>query len=235
MTDLTHWDFAEEFSAQEAAALILGADPTDLDGQKRAQPIFRRLRASYHLAWCYWHVRCDGFFELNEEEVLPDNAIQSIGMQSLAAKLISNMASSGMQEYFCNWIGWETSDEPKPFGSGFSQQRFSREELARWLRAIGLKSAYSFTEDTPSRTSLADLSKLVGGRRSPEQWREQVADVLDKHNGNKTKAAKELGISRVRVGQLVNVPSSSDRKPLTALPQDPFGRTNKSASNKRSR
>lgn len=57
--------------------------------------------------------------------------------------------------------------------------------------------------------------------RTPEQWRAHVKKVLQEHDGNQTQAAKALGISRARVGQLVGPPP--DRKGLAGNPQDPFG------------
>ncbi len=70
--------------------------------------------------------------------------------------------------------------------------------------------------------------------KSPEAHRARVIEVVAKHNGNQTHAAKELGISRSRVGQLIKNSEKADRKPLAFSPQDPFGIAKKPPSNRRS-
>ncbi len=85
-----------------------------------------------------------------------------------------------------------------------------------------------------ARNTIIEHSSESDSEMTPEKWREYVGGVLAKHNGNKTHAAKEIGISRARVGQLINNPEKTDRKPLAFSVQDPFGIAKKRASNKRS-
>jgi hypothetical protein len=142
MVDMSHWDFADEFSAKEAASLILGVDPK-IDGEAiRAKPIFDKLRSSYQSAWGYWHTRCDGEFEFNEEVTLPDTAIQSVEMLHYVGMFVQPGLTEERKESFCRWLGWKTSEDG--VGSGFGHSTYSRQELNRWLRALGLKSAYQF-------------------------------------------------------------------------------------------
>jgi hypothetical protein len=112
--------------------------------------------------------------------------------------------------------------------SNYETGKFTRAELIRWILAIGMKSVYPFSMDKRIRLDLeADPD------RTPEQWRAHVKEVLEKHNGNKTHAAKELGITRTRVGQLTTT-DKVERKPLALSPQDPFGIAKKPVSNRRS-
>ena len=49
MIDLTHWDFAEQFSAHNAAALILGFEPRDsLKGRGRVKVRSRSPQPAAH-------------------------------------------------------------------------------------------------------------------------------------------------------------------------------------------
>jgi hypothetical protein len=155
MADLSHWDFADEFTAQEAASLILGVDPM-IDGEAvRAKPIFEKLRSCYHSAWGYWHTRCDGNFELNEHVTLPDIAIQSVTMASYGGMFVRHGFTEKGKEFFCRWVGWETSEDGE--FSGFLHQRYSRQELSRWLKALGLSSAYQFVATEAVRKNAVDV------------------------------------------------------------------------------
>lgn len=184
MADLSHWDFADEFSASEAASLILGVDPSLRDQAVRAKPIFEKLRLSYHGAWGYWHTRCDGDFEFNESVTLPDDAIQSVWMVRNGSRLNEHGFSENGKDHFCNWIGWENSDEGE--FSGFTLQTFSRVELCRWVAAIGMKSAYPFLPEKKSEslgtrerdTLLTIIGVLVELIQSPKLGRTSEAAVI---------------------------------------------------------
>lgn len=166
MTDNSHWDYANDFSANEAAALILGVDPTSQSDTLKTKPILDRLRSSYHEAWGYWHTRCDGFFTFNEDATLPESAIQSVEMQGNAKSLIRCGFSEQGIEFFSRWVGAETSQDGE--FSAFNKQKFSRPELARWLRALGTKSAYPFEASNPTSNE-----SLTGGIENDLTTRER--------------------------------------------------------------
>ena len=65
--------------------------------------------------------------------------------------------------------------------------RFERHEITRWLKRLKLTSAYSFTPH--------DLT--------PQEWRTLARETVDRHGGNKSAAARELGITQQRVSQLL--------------------------------
>ena len=63
----------------------------------------------------------------------------------------------------------------------------------------------------------------------------RVLEVLAKHNGSKTAAGEELGMSRQRVHQYTLKKKNNDCKPPANSAQDPFGLSEKPASKKRSK
>jgi hypothetical protein len=92
---------------------------------------------------------------------------------------------------------------------------FALDELAEPLNLI---SPATFIE---TETTKAEASASID--ETPEQRRARVSAVVDKHDGNKSAAAKELGISRERVRQLVTPKAHSGPGPIN--PNDPFNRT----------
>jgi len=59
MADLSHWDFAENFSGYEAAALILGLEPRESESdQGRVNVVMDRMELHYNnqIAALEWEV-----------------------------------------------------------------------------------------------------------------------------------------------------------------------------------
>jgi hypothetical protein len=181
------------------------------------------LHLSYQLAYDYWYSKHVEVFNFEVHSTLPNSAIQSVEMKNFLQLLDPSGFPDCNEGRFSNWLMTE-------WGSLTASQKFSRSELSLWLVATKMKSAYRFSIDATG----GNASDYRNSTSTPEEWRANVAKVLSKHNGNKAHAAKELGISRARVGQLVSSPGKVDRKPLTLSAQDPFGMANKSPSNKRS-
>lgn len=76
----------------------------------------------------------------------------------------------------------------------------------------------------------ADLIEpVLAAEKTPEERRLHVVAVLAKHGGNKAAAGRELGITGVRVGQIVarQPRISSLAKGLRPDPKDPFGQLKK--------
>ncbi len=147
MADLSHWDFADAFSAIETAALIIGSDPSlEILGEKvtypKSTPILKKLSESYHAAWGYWHTRSDGCFELNDSVSLPDEAIQSAEMIEFQGRIHGKEITQNMAQYIGSFIGNGSSQNGEY--SAFHLQRFPRTEVIRWLTATGMKSVYQF-------------------------------------------------------------------------------------------
>lgn len=158
MEDLSNWDFVEAFSAFQASALIVGADPTNAIDSVRGRPVLEKLRMCYHESWGYWHARFDGKPDgtANANAILPESAIQSVDMINFGDRFNSHqhidfhkepdrkkaLAKVEASAIFSGWIGWGSSQNGEH--SRFDRQEFSRKELDRWIAAIGMKSAYPF-------------------------------------------------------------------------------------------
>jgi hypothetical protein len=124
MTDFSHWNFAPYFSGEEAAALIVGLEPSEsVNDRRKAEPVYRRLEQSfrYFLMWAEV-VGSDG-----EDHEFPD------GCTSLINCAWENKDRDSIS---IEWLESNNCD--------FERQVFSRQEIVRWLRDIGLESVYSF-------------------------------------------------------------------------------------------
>lgn len=154
MTKLTNWNVAGKFTGRQAAALVAGVDPDSAAVEPRAainSPMLQRMKSSYN-AKRRWYEddgqppQCD-----EPESVVPEQMFESLWMHWLAT---TEPDDSGA---FLTWL----KDDRL---SGFESQIFTREEIARWLAASSLKSAYSFTSQEPQ--TLADKPLVSQERKS---------------------------------------------------------------------
>jgi hypothetical protein len=130
MQELEHWNFAEDFSAEEAASLILGYPPGSIE-LNQLEPVMRRIRSSYRLAR-FWHMsKFDG-----GEEMYPIDPLEMLGSVALLFSA-SNLFQPGLDDVFYEWM----RDDKV---SGLETQQFGRQVLADWLLTIGMQSKYSF-------------------------------------------------------------------------------------------
>ena len=60
--------------------------------------------------------------------------------------------------------------------------------MARWLKQLKLNSVYSFQPE----------------EMTPAEWHAWVIKTVQRHGGNKSAAARELGITQQRVSEIVN-------------------------------
>ena len=139
-TTLRHWDFATHFTGEEAAALIMGIDPnlpkSEVD---TTYPIVERMRSAYQTAladaiWAYEFKNGAG-----RDQSLVDISEKSNGLYSYRMFHISGYDFHLFRTQADHWLN--DQDE-----SSFDAQKFTREELARWLSAIGMKSDYQFND-----------------------------------------------------------------------------------------
>lgn len=132
MTDLSHWDFADTFHIEEAAELIVGCNPDAAIGIKpkkitlstAAKPVFNRMHDASVVAMRAMRggQNCppDGLMFLELEQIAQDSK-----PRNLLLSILDTMVSTG-EEY-----------------------RIRREEIGRWLSAIGMKSVYQFDRSQP--------------------------------------------------------------------------------------
>lgn len=143
MADLAHWNFSDHFTAKEAASLIVGVDP-GADDQNKRVPVLRRITQAYAKAendlnaaatfgsgLKYWLETCP----------FDDDAL-------LSEQMLLVVASE-------NHYGLECYADNFP---NFNFAFFTRTEICRWLKAIGLKSAYQFEGGAAAALATHDLN-----------------------------------------------------------------------------
>lgn len=141
--DLSHWDFAEEFTGYEAAALILGVEGGSGDDEYRIRVVHERLERDYKRA-----LQRDYWIAIDFPDVGPEPAdiLPSIGLRQIAR--LKREAS------FTEWY----NDKHR---SRFENQLFERKVIANWLEATGLKSVYGFNPNKPM---------INEGKTTPTRW-----------------------------------------------------------------
>ena len=186
--DLSHWDVAVEFTGDQAAALVIGHDPAS-DGYARttSTPIYERMKRCYELKvkWLW------GDMGPYEDGII---AIPDM-LESTALAWWAHQVEPGSWSDYCQWAKSDAE-------SGFETQRFTRQELVRWLSAINVTSIYQFEPD-PANGANACADKL--GSRTPKRWTPEMLEKLKacrEKQGTKA-AAKQFGISDTRVRQLL--------------------------------
>ena len=156
-TTLRHWDFATHFTGEEAAALIAGIEPNlpkiEVD---KTYPIVERMRSAYQKAfgeaiWAYEFK--DG---AGNDQSLVDITEKSTGLYSYR---MLDMSGYIVWPQAGHWLN--DQDE-----SSFDAQKFTREELVRWLSAIEMKSDYHFNDFHNTVGSLPNLTN----KNSPTKW-----------------------------------------------------------------
>ena len=163
MADPSFWDSATDFSGEETAnlAVNVGATPAKFDRTK-AKALYERMQRSYN-AKRRWHQKTDEEFARGDEfgSVPPDQMLESTEMSWVRAT-----DQSEDDQGFLLWLGNQSQ-------SAFETQRFSRQELARWFVATGIKSRYAFEagkskaivniDESLSAVERASLLKMVIG------------------------------------------------------------------------
>ena len=135
MTDFSHWDFAENFSGYDAAALILGIEPTEgSNEQARIGPVVTRMKK------CYLASR-----STVADVQRQDGSNADFNKYLLPKKLLSNGLLARVAQPRNGLDIW--LNDVRCFG--FDEQEFSRDELTRWLSVIRIKSIYQFDLKQP--------------------------------------------------------------------------------------
>jgi hypothetical protein len=138
--DLSHWDFAERFSAYDAAALILGIEPRDSNEQQWRIGIVRdRIERDFD--------RAESAALFSKGRVYPGYT-EPTGI----------LTSISLAEFRRGTYGrdYEKGDwEPGKFGfhfdCRFDKQEFARPAIAQWLSETGMASEYQFDRASKSQ------------------------------------------------------------------------------------
>ena len=139
-TTLRHWDFATHFTGEEAAALIMGIDPnlpkSEVD---TTYPRVEKMRSAYQNALG----EAIGAYEFKDgagvDQSLVDITEKSTGLYSYRMFHISGHEFEIVRLHAGHWLNDQNE-------TSFDAQKFTREELVRWLSAIGMKSDYQFND-----------------------------------------------------------------------------------------
>ena len=146
MTDLSHWDYETDFTAEQVAALIIGVDPGEAQTERaRMAPVLRRLEKAYRAALDKCYSRYIPF-------LLPSERPAYAG-EELSGQLIAELEKLGPHTPDTDVI----LDRVDAARDGFLDDTFPRPNVASWLTATGLKSVYSF-----------ETQALLAGGRAPE-------------------------------------------------------------------
>lgn len=139
MSDVNHWNFAEVFTAVQAALLIEGKNPDYVGSDGRggrwdqcvSDVILSRMRADFTDTWSEYAFSddIDG-----PRELLPWKNKLPSSMMNIMAK---NCFKSGRKAEFEKWL----ADGDK---TSFEKQMFTRKDLQYWLDINHLPSKYQF-------------------------------------------------------------------------------------------
>ncbi len=153
MAELAHWEFATNFTAAEAAALIIGVDPATASKEDlaRTSPVLARMADCYRMAVLSSLSMLNRSEEETADSVFPPGALVSITMDRLVRAALEETAETSLND----WL--EGPD------AAFDEQQFSRGALYSWLRETGRGSVYIFYRPPPSPTSAATITAAADG------------------------------------------------------------------------
>ena len=191
MVDLSHWVFAKDFTAHEAAYLILGVDPSTDTDSRSVRHIKERMGEAYagalkNLGFQFFVEPClpDSWFDDGTHTVDPKFTLFSAEMERL-----SEGFRDGDEVTTAAWLERGRND--------FLEQRFSRAELARWIYENQLVSAYPFALVSAPQLKVIDEKSDV---EKPLSNRERdtlltiIATLCKDAGYDYTKAAKTAGL-----------------------------------------
>ena len=169
MTNLAHWDFAADFTGEQAVALVFGLDLIDIqakqsmgllgaDASAKFVPACERMKQCYDAArgYCSDSLRPPRDWDNKRPAVMLASVELSRRMQELDPEF---------DQYLCNWLGDDSY-------SGFATQRFARSEIVAWLACIGQVSIYAFDGNqpvNPGAASAADKGSVIDPEDLPSE------------------------------------------------------------------
>ena len=120
MADLSNWEYTSIFSGIEAAALILGIDPSDPKADlSRTVPVVQGMKQWY-------------------------NPVRFFPSRAPLAQRPRNLVSTSLRGFITKGLVLEAERFGKSKEAEFEAQVFAAEEIVRWLSANGMKSVYQF-------------------------------------------------------------------------------------------
>ena len=146
MFDLQHWDYVEEFSAEEIAGLMVDFDPRVLGtalGQQTIEPPLRRIESDYNRT-------CEAvkmiFIMYGGAEV--EAKLKAIGPSLFSVGLQTALDNYSWMEQPQVVLDWINSTDAL-----IDRQRFERAVISQWLTQSNLKSKYNFNKQDYGHTA----------------------------------------------------------------------------------
>lgn len=153
MTQFHHWDFWNEFTAEEVAALIMGIDPSELNesNRKKIKPIINRMHECYQNAIDFYIEHASSRQEFIETKVGSKNLKSTIHTEDeinfQKNELINNMLESIVMKSALHF-GVDVENWPKHKEIvDFNRQKFTRLEIVNWIRNNCYESEYEFEKE----------------------------------------------------------------------------------------
>lgn len=169
MSDLSYLDRVQFFGAVKAAGLIVGIDIDDPDVSTfKVAPMLDEIFNAYSKALEIHRIRFHSTIDF-------ESARLDIKPEMLQCK---DMFTKG-DEY----LHWMNTDK----GHSLGNQDFSRQELARWIRAVGINSIYQFEQ-----------SSIIDGKAPPKNPNgsklsdDQKAEIVKRWNSGRGENESEL-------------------------------------------
>ncbi len=172
MADLSQWDFASEFLAQQAARLIEGKDPsfTDMSGdthfyqQAVSHAILGRMRSDYKETLNNYASMQQAFKIL---QLLPSEKKLPSSLMNVMAK---NCFEFGKEAEFVKWL-YDAN------ASDFDRQTFTRKDIQHWLDSNKFPTKYQFVNQADDVAAELPVNKgqtVVG----PWPWGNHHTELL---------------------------------------------------------
>lgn len=174
MTDLSKWDYANEFLLYEAAALIAGIDPAaiytetkpasdnpriyDYHEHPLIKPVVDRMKFSFHEACDLYFAMHKGHWHHDSDEPMPELVLRSREMEAIPLEICSKLLpfDPTTQRALDAWLDYgDTAD--------YETRKFTRVELSRWLSINRLVSVYSFDLESSKATMRSSNSSAESG------------------------------------------------------------------------
>lgn len=194
MHDLTNWDTTDEFTATEAASLIVGFDPNDPAApQFKAQPILREIAEGHRVARAMFAtpITADEFRRQRASRFF-EHALVSVLFD--AFPLNQKVSSPGDPDCI-----YELPRHLRGMAGELAQQHFARAEIARWLGVKGIESKYKFAS-APKAAPPPTVERAAGPLTS-----EEIAEIINAHRDGESAVsiAKRYGKTRQSIDKII--------------------------------
>lgn len=191
--NLSRWDLIDEFTAQQAACLMLGMDPNDPKASTwETEPILIRMRESYQ------RTAIGIVFKLREDDSNPEG-VKMVGdfMELMGRRLSFFYFETERQAEDVR----QADDVITRLSGWFDQEMFRRPELVRWLSLLEIESQYQFDKDAAPSVSGESTLQIQ------EQPKVERVSIIETRAKRLVLIAKNLG------HQVPNLPQRVGRNP----------------------